>query len=482
MRQAILAVLATLFAGCSAPPQPSPSTTQPTVSNQRPPNVLIILADDLGYGDLGVQGVKDVATPNIDRLAAQGVRFTNYYANHPVCAPSRAALMTGRYQQSFGFENNSGADENAPANYGVPVTVPTIAEKLRARGYATGMFGKWHIGFTPDKQPIARGFDTFYGFLGGTMAYVPDGKTGVKEVMRGTKVEPMPAHTTEAFAAEAIDFIRTNRDKPFMIYLSFNAIHAPMQSTQPYLDRFASEPDPKRRAHNAMLAAMDDAIGKVVGEVDSLGLGERTLVMFSSDNGGPTWQTTSSNGPLNGVKATVLEGGIRVPAIFRWTGSIPAGRVLSSLSMEFDMSATALAVAGVDISKDVDGVDLRPWLTGAKTGDVHQQLYWRSGPQGAMREGKWKYLKVGGVDYLFDLDADLGERNNLATKDAAQLAKLKASWDAWSATMAKPLWGRGVAGGVQADKTTGLVDLIDRYVKGLPVEPKTMLYGGGPEE
>lgn len=444
-----------------------------------PPNIVILLADDLGYGDLGVQGGHDVATPNIDRLAAEGVRLTDYYANHPVCAPSRAALLTGRYQHRFGFENNPGVAQRTDPAFGLPRDLPTLPERLKARGYATAMFGKWHLGWTPQNTPTARGFDTFYGFLDGAMAYTPEGRNGAKEMLRGTRPAPMPAHTTEAFADEAVSFIHANRDRPFFIYQSFNAVHAPLQSTSPYLARFADVKDPDRRTYLAMLAALDDAVGKITAAVDREGLGRRTLVVFLSDNGGPTWQTTSANGPLSGVKALTLEGGIRVPAIFRWPGALPAGRVSHSVAMEFDVTATALALAGAPADARLDGVDLRPFLTGARTGDVHRQLFWRAGPQGAMREGAWKLVKTEDAWFLFDLSHDIGEHNDLAAKDPARLARMKAAWTAWSASMAPARWGPlNATGSAQPGR---LKALVQGYIRREPVDPRALLYGGGPE-
>lgn len=448
------------------------------------PNILLIVADDLGYSDLSVQGAKDLATPNIDRLASQGVLLTDNYANHPVCAPSRAAILTGKYQQRFGFENNPGLSE--AANFGVPLTEVMLPERLRKQGYITGMFGKWHVGGTPEKAPTARGFDTFYGFLGGAMAYTPDGPTGSKVMLRGTQRVEMPAHTTEAFANEAIAFIEENRNQPFFAYVAFNAVHAPMQSTSEYLARFAKEPDPTRRAHLAMLAALDEAVGRIVDAIDSNGLGDRTLVVFTSDNGGPTWQTTSSNGPLNGVKALTLEGGVRVPAIFRWVGHLPAGKVSSAMAMGFDITATAEAIAGVGIQPDQDGVNLIPYLNGDKPGNPHDKLFWRSDTQGGMRDGPWKMVKVGADYYLFDLRTDIGERRDLAKGQSKRLEAMKSQWAKWSSAMAEPAWGRTgqtgtIEGQTTAERNEQLRDLVRRYIAGLPVDPKSLLYGGGPE-
>ena len=467
--EAAIALTLTLAAPALAAPRPSETR----------PNIIVILADDLGYGDLGVQGGRDVRTPNIDRLARDGVRLTDFYANAATCAPSRAALMTGRYQQRFGFENNPGAAQRADTTFGLPTDRLILPERLKTRGYATGMFGKWHLGFTPTNTPAARGFDTFYGFLDGAMAYTPGGSSGSKSLMRGMSPAPMPAHTTEAFTDEAVSFIEANKDRPFFVYAAYNAVHAPLQTTPAYLARVAGAADPRRQSYLAMLAALDDGVGKIVDAVDRNGLAKNTLIVFTSDNGGPTWQTTASNGPLNGVKALALEGGIRVPAIVRWTGTAPAGRTLGTPAMGFDITTTALSASGAPPDADLDGVDLTPFLRGSRTGDAHRALFWRSASQGAMRQGRWKLLKVEDAYYLFDLQRDIGERNELAARTPKRLAAMKAEWNAWSDHMAPARWGPLSRSGSASPGE--LKALVEAYVKGLPADPRSLLYGGGPE-
>ena len=446
---------------------------------RRRPNIILIVADDLGYGDLGCQGGRDVVTPSIDRLAADGVRMTQFYSNHPSCAPARAALLSGRYQHRFSFENNPGAAQATSPAVGLPRDHGgTLPERLKARGYATAAVGKWHIGFTPENLPTARGFDRFYGFLGGAMAYTPEAPNGAKAMLRGVTPAPMPAHTTEAFADESVAFIRENRARPFFLYAAFNAVHAPLQTTGPYLARFAAEKDPRRRTYLAMLAALDDAVGRIVAAVDQAGLARDTLIVFTSDNGGPTWQTTSSNGPLNGAKATVLEGGIRVPAILRWPGRIRAGQVSDAVATGFDLTATALAIAGAPRTPELDGLDLTPVLTGrSKAPD--RQLFWRLGPQGAIRSGGWKAVLAEDRWWLFDLERDIGERHDLAAARPEVLARLKADWTRWSASMPAPAWGSlNRTGQAASGEVKGL---IDDFVEGRPVDPRSLLYGGGPE-
>lgn len=443
-----------------------------------PPNIVVILADDLGYGDLGVQGGKDVRTPRIDRLARQGVRMTQFYSSAPVCGPSRAALMTGRQQNRFGFENNMGAEQRTDPTAGLPRDLPTIAERLRGHGYATGMIGKWHIGFTAPNTPVARGFDYFYGFLDGAIGYIPTNTPADRFMLRGTQTVPHPAHTTDTFADEAVGFVQQNRDKPFFLYVPFNAVHAPLQSITPYLDQFKHVADPKRRTYLAMLSAFDRAVGRIVDAVDQAGLGRDTLIVFTSDNGGPTWQTTSSNGPLNGVKALLLEGGIRVPTIVRWTGQLPSGEVSRRVGVGHDIPCMAMAVAGVPADPTLDCVNLLPDLRARRTGFSDRPLYWRSNIQGAARQGQWKWLRVANQSYLFNLATDSGERRNVAGRNPQVAQRLQQQWEAWNATLPAPRWA-------PLNRSVGSADalrhLVDNYVHGRPVDPRPLLYGGGPE-
>lgn len=460
---ALIVMLAVAFPAMSAPDRA---------------NIIVILADDLGYADLGVQGGRDVATPNIDRLAAEGVRMTDFYANHPSCAPSRAALLSGRYQHRFGFENNPGPAQHNSPEVGLPRDVGILPERLRAHGYATGMVGKWHIGFTPQNLPTARGFDVFYGFLDGAMAYTAGAGSGAKAMLRGTTPAPMPAHTTEAFADEAVAFVNTHRNQPFFLYAAFNAVHAPLQSTDPYLARFREVQTPQRRTYLAMLAALDDAVGRIVQAVDAAGLTRETLIVFTSDNGGPTWQTTSANGPLNGVKGLTLEGGIRVPTILRWPGRLPQGQISSTPGTGFDITATALAAAGAPQTPDLDGRDLAPLLTGAMPAP-DRTLYWRLGLQGALRDGDWKLVKAEDRWWLFDLSRDVGERHDQAASEPERLERLKTDWLRWSTAMPDAKWGslnrtsRAAPGELKA--------LVEGYVEGKVVDPRALLFGGGPE-
>lgn len=407
------------------------------------PNVVVILADDLGYADLGCQGCKDIPTPNIDSIARNGVRFTDGYANHPVCSPSRAGLMSGRYQHRFGFEHNSGPESHAADNFGLPRDERTLAERLKELGYATGMVGKWHIGFKEGLRPHERGFDYHFGFLGGAHNYLPGGRRA-SLVRNGEAIEERE-YLTDAFARESVAFVERSKDKPFFLYLAFNAVHAPLEATKPYEDRFPHIADRKRRTYAAMSAAMDDAVGRVLAKLREHELEDNTLIFFYSDNGGPTPQTTSRNAPLRGYKGMLLEGGIRVPFLMQFKGTVPTGQVCPHMVMGFDVHATALAAAGgaMPTDKPLDGVDLLPFLTGKREGAPHQELFWRAGEQQAVRSGDWKLLQFQGqAPQLYNLREDIGESRNLAADSEQRVQELRKLYQDWSNNMTPAQWRR----------------------------------------
>jgi len=413
------------------------------------PNILIILADDLGYADLGCQGCEEIPTPHIDSLATKGVRFTAGYATHPYCSPSRAGLVSGMYQHRFGFETNSGPELYAAVNFGVPPSVPTLAERLKQIGYATGMVGKWHIGFREGLRPHERGFDFFYGFLSGARSYYPDGQYGPSSpiLRNGEIVNDETEYLTDAFAREAVEFIDGRSDEPWFLYLAFNAVHTPMEATEEYEARFRGINDRRRRTLAGMLAAMDDAVGQVLGKIWTRGEEEGTLVFFYSDNGGIPSKNASFNHPLRGYKGQLFEGGIRVPFLAQWKGTIPSGQVFKDPVMGFDVHATALAAAGVHVSRSEgtasDGVNLIPYLTGEKNGRPHEQLVWRDSRQHAVRLGDWKLVQPRtGLPMLFNLNHDEGEQNDLAASQPEKLKQLQATFTEWEEGMMPPQWVR----------------------------------------
>ena len=414
----------------------------------RKPNIVLILADDLGYGELGVQGSKDIPTPNIDSLAANGVRFTNGYVSCPVCSPTRAGLMTGRYQERFGHEFNPGPAEQADSVFGLSLTEVTMADRLKSLGYATGIFGKWHLGYRPEFHPQKRGFDEFFGFLGGAHSYLDPLERTANPILRGTEPVKQITFLTEDIAREGVSFIERRQKEPFFLYLPFNAVHAPMEATEKYLSRFGSIQNPRRRTFAAMLSALDDAVGSVLSKLRETRLLENTLVFFVSDNGGPTPNTTSGNGPLRGYKGQVLEGGIRVPFLIQWQGRLPAGKVYDHPVIALDIHPTAVAAGGGSIpaKAGLDGVNLLPFLTGSVKTPPHDRLMWRFSPQSAIRMGDWKLVRLGdGPSQLFNLAQDIAEKNDLAASQPDRVKQLEAAYQVWNAQLAEPRWQRAGA-------------------------------------
>jgi arylsulfatase A-like enzyme len=401
------------------------------------PNIVIFYADDLGYGELGCQGyTQDIPTPHIDSLAKNGLRFTHGYVAATYCSPSRAGLMTGRYPTRFGHEFNSTAN-----TVGLRRDQTTMATRLKALGYATAAVGKWHLGNQPENRPTQRGFDEFYGTLNNTPFFHPTNFIDSRVSNDVQTVTDPNFYTTDAYADRSIDWIERNKNKPWFLYLPFNAQHAPLQAPKKYLERFPKITDEKRQLFAAMMASMDDAIGRVMGKIRTLGQEENTLVFFIADNGGPTQSTTSHNGPLRGFKMTTFEGGPRVPYLAQWKGKIPAGKTYDLPVMNLDVLPTAIIAAGgkPEASWQLDGVDLMPYLTGAKTSRPHQTLYWRYGPQWAIRDGEMKLVvsKGGsGSPELYNLAADIGESKDLAAAQPAKVKELQAMWEKWSAEQA----------------------------------------------
>ena len=411
------------------------------------PNIIIFLADDLGYADIGVNGCKDIPTPHVDAIAKGGVRFTDGYAAHPVCSPSRAALMSGMYQHRFGFEHNSGPERFASPDFGMPRDVPSLAEKLKAQGYATGMVGKWHIGFKEGLRPHERGFDFHYGFMSGARSYYSDDPRELDPILRnGVPVKDEKEYLTDAFARESVDFIERSKGDPWFLYLAFNAVHSPLEATEKYESRFPDIKDGKRKTYAGMLSALDDAVGRVMTKVRELGEEENTLIFFYSDNGGPTAETSSRNDPLRGFKGQMFEGGIRVPFVMQWKGKVAAGQTYREPVMGFDCHATALAAAGVEITSDkpIDGVNLLPFVTGESKGQPHEKLFWRAGRNHAVRMGDWKLVTVAqqGGSMLFNLREDIGEQKNLAASQPDKLRELQSAFAEWEKGTQRAKWVR----------------------------------------
>jgi arylsulfatase A-like enzyme len=413
-------------------------------ADRKQPNVIVFLADDVGWGEFGFQGNSQIPTPNIDSIAKQGTRFTNGYIAATYCSPCRAGLMTGRYPTRFGHEFNGGGGAGAKG-FGLPVTEKTIADRLRALGYATCAVGKWHLGNGPQFIATARGFDEFYGTVANTPFFNPPNFIDTRKSPEVHPIKDDSFYTTDAYGERAVDWVGKQKDKPYFLYLPFNAQHAPLQATKKYLDRFPNIADEKRRTFAAMMSAMDDAVGRVLAKVREKGEEENTLIFFFSDNGGPTAQTTSSNGPLRGFKAQTSEGGTRIPYSVQWKGKVPAGKVYDYPIQNLDILATSVVAAGgtIDPAWKLDGVDLLPYVTGKIKARPHETLYWRFGEQWAIRKGDWK-LVVSRFDKnqkrLINLAEDISEANDLMAKFPEKAQELETDWKKWNAEQVAPLW------------------------------------------
>lgn len=407
----------------------------------RKPNIVVIYADDLGYADLGVTGGKAVPTPHIDSLARSGVRFTQGYVTGCVCSPSRAGLMTGRYQQRFGFDANAEGERKTDRTpRGLDLKQVTFAQHLRTQGYVTGLVGKWHLGGRDGYLPTQRGFQEFYGLL---PHGIGAGKGEDVPIYRGTQRVATPSDHTVAFGQEAAAFIERHKSTPFFLYLAFTAVHAPYVAPVSYLKKVEHVTDRRKRPYLAMLACLDDAIGGVLAKLRAHQLEEQTLIFFASDNGGPL-NATKNNGPYRGGKWSLWEGGIRSPILVQWKGRIPAGRQLPHLVNQLDFLPTALAAAGVAVRPEwqLDGVNVLPLLEGKSDAAPHDALYWRFGIQYAVRQGDWKLVKpeLKQAPKLFDLKNDPGEKTDLAARHPDQVKRLQALWDAWNARNEPPRW------------------------------------------
>ena len=429
------------------------------------PNILVIYVDDLGYCDSELYGCDNVPTPNIKRLSEEGVLFTQGYVSSPVCSPSRAGLLTGRYQQRFGHEFLPNSSPNSQA--GLPLTETTLADLLKETGYATGMVGKWHLGVQEKFHPNNRGFETFYGILTATSDYIDPTSDKVKywvpvyegyhfpdpykdspwlgrgdhAVMRDKVVIEEHDYLTEAFTREAVNFIDRNSNKPFFLYLPYLAAHGPLQVTEKYYDRFPHIKDEASRIQAAMISALDDGIGQVTDALKRNGIEENTLIFFASDNGGGVAHYTS-NEPLRLGKQTMFEGGIRVPFLMKWPKRIPQGTVFESPVSALDIFPTAYVAAGglLKENMNLDGVDLLPYVEGSVKSTPHKNLFWRAGSIWAVRDDNWKLIFAAETYWLYDLEQDLGEANNLADQHPDVVQKLQKHYDHWNHANIPPIW------------------------------------------
>jgi arylsulfatase A-like enzyme len=450
------------------------------------PNILLLFADDLGYGELGCQGNAEIPTPHIDSIARKGVRFTQGYVTAPVCAPSRAGMISGRHQRRFGWDINVMPHVEGGSEHGLPATETTLGEYLQALGYRTGIIGKWHLGARRAFNPLHNGFDSFFGFVHEGHYFVPPPYAGVTTLLRKKHLpggvtgrwfsperpliyhdilgdEPLydlhnpilrgfdpveePRYLTDAFTDEGVAFLRAHRDRPFFLFMSYNAVHSPLQGADAYMKKMDFIEDIQRRIFAAMLANLDDSVGKLLATLRELELEQNTWVIFLSDNGGPTRELTSSNLPLKDGKGRLSEGGIRIPFMMQWPGQLPAGTVIDYPVISLDLYATAGALAGKPVDPErSDGVNLMPYLRGDKSGVPHEQLWWEYRNSGALRAGKWKVIKHRGAKRwaLYDLAEDVGETRDLAAEHPERLERMRGEWEATRQRVAEQA-GRGTS-------------------------------------
>ncbi|MGS2722611.1 sulfatase [Porticoccus sp. GXU_MW_L64] len=419
---------------CAAPPE----------SSVRQPNVIVILADDAGYADFGFQGSRDMQTPNIDRLAASGRIYNQAYVTTPFCSPSRAGLLAGRYTQRFGYEFNlthrppKGVDDTY---MGLDVEEKTIGDRMRQQGYQTIAVGKWHVGDYAQFHPNVRGFDEFYGFVGGQAPYHPQDskKQGKSAIEHNGKLLTPKAYLTDDFSRVAVDYIAQNKDQPFFLYLAYNAVHTPMDVLQADMDRFAHIKDPQRQRLAGMTWALDRGVGQVMAALKDNGIDDNTLVIFTNDNGGDKVGLAADNAPLRGTKGTLLEGGIRVPFVASWPGVIEPGSASEQVISLFDILPTALDAAGVKkLPQALDGQSLL-----AET-EQQRALFWRYDNMAAARSGPWKLLRFPDRPaQLYNLATDPGETRDLASEQQETLRALMKDLFAWEGQMIHPRWNTG---------------------------------------
>ncbi|KAF2516982.1 sulfatase-like hydrolase/transferase [Flavobacterium foetidum] len=465
-----------------------------TSATDKKPNIIILLADDLGKYDISLYGVKSTPTPQIDSLAASGVTFTDGYVSSSICSPSRAGLITGRYQERFGHEFQPGdrypknnleyyafkylintdnwrlnpkityPNNASIATQGLPQSEITFADLAKRKGYSTAIIGKWHLGHNKGFFPLDRGFDYHYGFYQAFSLFAPEddnpdiinhhhkdftdkviwgqGRVGIGKIRRDTTIIDEKEYLTEKFADEAEAFIDKNKDKPFLLYVPFNAPHTPFQVRKKYYDRFPHVKDENKRVYFAMISALDDAIGRIRAKVRKEGLEENTLIIFASDNGGADYTFATTNAPLKGGKFSHFEGGVNVPFALSWKGKIKPNTVYKTPVSTLDIFTTIAAAIHSDLPKDriYDGVDLVSTVEQNK--QAHKNLYWRSGDAKAIRSGDWKLIISGKTHekWLYNLALDKSEKTDLAAKNPAKVNELEHALQNWEKGLVKPLW------------------------------------------
>lgn len=460
------------------------------------PNVLLITVDDLGMADVSLYEEGNIVTPNIDLLGREGVVFENAYVTSPVCAPSRAALITGRYQHRFGFEftmherylrnrleyfgfryfvnsypweaqwQTSVPNEEAIHQQGLPLSEISLAEVFKKHGYKTGIIGKWHLGWSKDKRPSAFGFDEQYGFFNSHSLYAPEGSPGIIDqkidedwtdpyiwkgqrqgshaIYRNYEEEEETEYLTDRITEESIDYIKKHKENPFFLWVSYNAPHTPLQAPASYVEKFLHVEDPVKRVYQAMISNLDDNLGKLMKFLELQNLDSNTFVILISDNGGAEYTFTTDNGKYAGGKNTEFEGGVKVPMIMRWPGKIPSEKRFESMVSALDIFPTALASAGITTlsNRPLDGVNLFPFIQDSLLTDPHEYLFWKRGISEVVRGNEWKLMMNGysGDTMLYNLLENRYEDPDLYLNYPDEVLRLSQALDNWKFTHQDPMW------------------------------------------
>jgi len=406
---------------------------------QHKPNIIVIVVDDAGYVDFGFMGSEDLQTPEIDKLAKSGVVFTDAHVSATVCAPSRSGLLTGQYQQRFGFEANGTGHGNS-GDIGLADDVLTMGTIFQQNGYKTIAIGKWHLGATASDHPNNRGFDEFYGFIGGGRSYFPIDNPSKHLMLQenGSKVN-FKGYLTDAFGDHSVKFVEQNKDQPFLMYLAYNAVHTPMEAKEEDLEKFKNHP---RQTLAAMTWSLDKNVGKLRDKLNELGILDNTLIYFISDNGG-AHNNSSNMGPLKGWKGNKFEGGHRVPFVVSWTGKIPKNQTFNGLTSSLDIFSTSIDAAKIKNTDNLtlDGVSLIPFLNNKKQGNPHDKLFWRKLDEAGARIENHKLIRLNDFGYtMYNLKADLGETQDLSKTKTETFNTLVKELEQWETNMIEPLW------------------------------------------
>lgn len=415
------------------------------------PNFIIILADDLGYADLSINGSKQIPTPNIDALAKSGAICTNGYVSSAVCSPSRAGLLTGINQVSFGYDNNLGENQPGfdPNFLGLPIEQKTIADHLKPLGYTSGLIGKWHLGYEPRFHPLKRGFDEFWGYTGGGHDYFeskPDGKGYKSPIECNYKKPETISYITDDVGTESVGFIERHKNEPFFLYAAFNAPHAPMQALEEDLKLFTKIKDEKRRTYAAMVYRLDINVGRIIQALEKNNLSENTVVVFLSDNGGPVDSNASINAPFNGQKGILLEGGIHVPFFVKFPKAINSNQLFENPVSSLDLAATFYSLASENeaVEFPFEGKNLIPFLTNSINAKPHDILLWKFTISAAIREDNWKLIRLPDrLPMLFNLDNDISEKKDLALVNPEKTKEMLKKLGDWDVRLPHPVFLEG---------------------------------------